>query len=137
MVELAFAIPMALVALTGFLSFVVFINNNLELANATSIAGQYLALSRSTTAAADPCNLLVNAFGQVSPALSQAKTFTIKFGGNPSNPYTGVNCTAASAYMTQSATAQITVTYPCNLSIYGKNLAPSCVLTSQVTEIIQ
>jgi hypothetical protein len=128
---------MALVALTGFLSFVVFINNNLELANATSIAGQYLALSRSTAGAADPCNLMVNAFKQVSPTLYQTTTFTIKFSGNPSNPYTGVNCSAAAAYMTQSATARITVTYPCNLSIYGTNLAPSCVLQSQVTEIIQ
>jgi len=136
LVEMGLMIPAALAMLTGFMAVAVYLNNQLELENATSIAGEYLSLNRGTTLAADPCNAFVTAFKQVSPSLYQTPTYSIKFSGN-ATPYTGVNCTAASSYMTQSATALITVTYPCSLAIYGINLAPSCVLTYQVTEIIQ
>jgi len=137
LVEMGLMIPLALVMLTGFMAVAVYLNNQLELENATGIAGEYLSLNRGTALAADPCNLFVTAFNQVSPTLFQTPTYAIKFSGNPSNPYTGVNCTAASTYMTQSATALITVTYPCSLAIYGVNLVPGCTLTYQVTEIIQ
>jgi hypothetical protein len=29
------------------------------------------------------------------------------------------------------------VTYPCTLLIYGKNLAPSCTLQAETTELVQ
>jgi hypothetical protein len=137
LVEMAFMMPVALVMLTGFLVVAVFLNNQLELENATGIAGEYLSLNRGTGAAADPCNLFVAAFKQVSPSLYLTPTYAITFSGNISNPYTGVSCKAASTYMTQSATALITVTYPCSLAIYGVNLVPGCTLKYQVTEIIQ
>lgn len=135
-VELAMVMPVTLILLTGFLSFAVFINNDLELANATSIAGQYLSLNRGTTGAADPCKTTIQTFAQVAPYLQSTKlSFSFVFNGN-SYP-NATTCTAASAYMVQSATAQITVTYPCSLGIYGVNFAPTCALKSQVTEIIQ
>jgi hypothetical protein len=118
----------------------VYLNNQLELENATSIAGEYLSLNRGTTLAADPCNAFVTAFQQVSPSLYQTPTYSITFtpfNGTASSPYPGVNCTAASSYMTQRTSALITVTYPCSLAIYGINLVPGCTLTYQVTEIIQ
>ena len=134
--EMAMVMPVALLVLTGLLSFATFINNNLELANATSLAGQYLALSRSTTAASDPCNVLYSSFEQVAPCLDPAKlTFQLTFnGGSPNN---GTTCTSAATSMAQGANAQIIVKYPCTLGMYGVNFAPTCSLTSQITEIIQ
>ena len=35
------------------------------------------------------------------------------------------------------APAQVTATYPCNLSVYGISYAPGCTLTAQITEVVQ
>ncbi len=134
-VEMALVMPVTLIVLTGLLSFGTYINNNLELTNATSLAGQYLAESRSITT--DPCSDTYTNIKQVAPALVPASmSFQLVLSGAPT-PYTGTTCASAATYMTQGATAQLTVTYPCSLAIYEVNLAPGCVLTSQITEIIQ
>jgi Flp pilus assembly protein TadG len=134
-VEMALVMPVTLIVLTGLLSFGTYINNNLELTNATSLAGQYLAESRSITT--NPCSDTYTNIQQVAPTLVPASmSFSLVLSGAPA-PYTGTTCSSAAAYMTQGATAQLTVTYPCSLAIYGANLAPGCVLTSQITEIVQ
>jgi Flp pilus assembly protein TadG len=134
--------PIALIVLTGLLSFGVYLNKSLELTNATSLAGQYLAVSRGSTAAnTDPCAVFVSAFQNVAPFL-QASSLSYSFAFTSVSPaftgnYSGTSCTAAVAGMQQGASATINVTYPCSLGIYGIDLAPGCQLQSQVTEIIQ
>ncbi len=134
-VETALVMPVLLVILTFLLSVGVYINKNLELSNATSLAGEYLSLSRSTTPASDPCLLVYNSFIQVAPYLTPANlSFTLTIGGTA---YTGTTCTSAASALTQGASATLNVTYPCTLVQFGKNLLPSCQLISQVTEIIE
>ena len=41
------------------------------------------------------------------------------------------------SFMEPGKQMQITLTYPCSLSIYGKNLVPGCTLTAQVSELEQ
>lgn len=141
MVELALVLPIAMVVFTGMLQFGVYINNSLELQNATSLAAQYLSVNRGTTAAADPCNLTASAFGNVSPYLNSSKvSFSFTFqpqSATSGTIYTGTTCTGAASLLTQGGTAQVSTTYPCSLAIYGINLAPTCNLHAQVTEVIQ
>jgi hypothetical protein len=39
--------------------------------------------------------------------------------------------------MVQGTAAQVIVTYPCSLLVYGKNIIPGCTLKTQTTEEIQ
>lgn len=141
LVELAVMVPVAMVMLTGLLQFGLYINNSLELQNATSLAAQYLSVNRGTTAAADPCSLTAAAFKNVSPYLnSNNVTFSFAFqpqGAASATNYTGTTCTGAASLITQGGTATVQAKYPCSLAIYGQNLAPSCSLQAQVTEVIQ
>jgi len=138
--EFAFVLPVAMTILTFLLSMGAYINNSLELTNATSLSGQYLAASRSTTPAADPCNLVYTSFTQVSPSLvASGLTFKLVIGPTiaTGTTYTGTTCSAAAAAMLPNANAQLTVKYPCSLLSFVGDYLPSCALTSQITEIIQ
>jgi Flp pilus assembly protein TadG len=140
-VELAVVLPVALFVFTGMLQFGLVINKRLELMNATSLAAQYLSVNRGTAAAADPCNLTVTAFKQVSPFLiSSNVSFSFAFqpvGATSATNYSGTTCTGGASVFTQGGTAQVSTTYPCSLAVYGVNLGPSCSLHAQVTEVIQ
>jgi len=139
---MAVALPVALLVFTALLQFGVYMNNSLELENAASLAGEYLSVNRGTAAAADPCNLTVAAFESVAPQLVPASALNFSFvfttASGSSAAYTNkTTCTAGASYLTQGATAQITVTYPCSLALFGVNLAPGCKIAGQVTEVIQ
>jgi hypothetical protein len=43
----------------------------------------------------------------------------------------------APSYLQEKGSATFTVTYPCNLSIYGTNYWSGCTLQAQTTEMIQ
>ena len=67
-------------------------------------------------------------------------TFKLVLNGNT---YTGTSCssssstTGAAGNLVQAKAAQVTVTYPCNLAVYGRNYFPGCTFTAQTTEIVQ
>ena len=142
LVELALMIPMALVVFTGLLQVGLYENNTLELQNATSLAAEYLSVSRQPAGTSwDPCALTVSAFRQVAPFLNTGNvTFTFAFqpkGAASATTYTGTSCPTDNTVVTQQGTAQLQATYPCSLAVYGMNLAPGCTLYAQVTEVIQ
>jgi hypothetical protein len=85
---------------------------------------------------ADPCATTAAAIEHAAPFLAPANiTFTFVLNGNS---YSGATCPAGAANMAQGAAATVTATYPCNLSVFGHNYAPSnCTMTAQTTEIIQ
>jgi Flp pilus assembly protein TadG len=137
--EFAVTLPIALLVFTGLLSFGVYLNKSIELTNSTSLAGQYLSISRSVTT--DPCATFASALQNVSPYLqSSSLSYSFTFSSTTpvfSGSYTGTTCTAGAAGMLQGGSATIQVSYPCSIGIFGLNLAPGCTLISQVTEIIQ
>jgi hypothetical protein len=69
-------------------------------------------------------------------------TFLLTLNGNT---YAGASCSnpgnsttqGAAGNLVQGTGAKVTATYPCNLSVYGVNYAPSCTMTAQTTELIQ
>jgi Flp pilus assembly protein TadG len=135
LLEFAVSLPILLVVVTGILAFGLVLNNYVILTNATDNGARALSISRGQTT--DPCATTVNAVYTAAPILRQSGyTFAITLNGTK---YTGTSCnsSAAVANMVQGAQAQVTVTYPCSLAMYGMNAAPTCMLQAQTTEIIQ
>lgn len=146
-VELALALPFLLIFMTGLFTFGVALNNYLMLTDAVSVSARQLAISRGNTT--NPCTTVTAAFFGVSPLLSPSSLgFQITINGNPVAGASGVwatspSCssssttTGAAANLVQGANAQVYARYPCNLTIYGANFAPTCYLYAQTTEVVQ
>jgi Flp pilus assembly protein TadG len=139
MVEMALALPVLLLVLTGILTFGLAFNNYVLLTEATSIGARTLAISRGATT--DPCATASSAVIAAAPLLSAANlSFTFSLNGTT---YTGTSCssgsstTGAAANLVQGTNAIVTVTYPCSLAVYGANYAPHCSLQAQMTELVQ
>jgi Flp pilus assembly protein TadG len=139
MIEFAMVLPVMLMAMMGIAAFGMAMNNYTSLTNATGVAARQLALSRGNTT--DPCKLAATATYNAAPLLTQSSlVFVTVINGTR---FTGNTCssssttTGAAGDMVQGTTVTFTVTYPCSLSIYGKNYAPSCTLTAQTAELIQ
>jgi Flp pilus assembly protein TadG len=139
MIEMALALPVLLLVLTGILTFGLAFNNYVLLTEATSIGARTLAISRGATT--DPCATASSAVIAAAPLLTPASlSFSFVLNGAS---YTGTSCssgsstTGAAANLVQGANAVVTVTYPCSLAVYGANYAPHCSLQAQMTELIQ
>jgi Flp pilus assembly protein TadG len=139
LLEVALCLPMLLLLVTGIMVFGLAINNYLMLTNATNTGAQTLAVNRAYTS--DPCNTVATAVKAAAPNLVYANmVFTTTMDGVS---YSGTSCasaspsTGAAANLVQGTPAVVNVTYPCNLTVYGKNFAPSCKLTSQTSVVIQ
>jgi Flp pilus assembly protein TadG len=139
LVEFAVVLPMLLVLVTGMFSFGIALNNYLTLTDATSIGARFLATDRGLNL--DPCAASVAIIKGTAFGLNPASlTFTFAINGTT---YPGASCNSASltagaaGSMVQGTAAQVTVTYPCSLGVYGKNYIPGCTLTAQTTELIQ
>ena len=139
LVETAVVLPILLLIITGIFTFGIALNNYIVLTDAVGISARLLAVSRKTTS--DPCAKTVAAFYAAAPNLKTANlSFTFVLNGTT---YTGTSCssssttTGAAGNLQQGVNAQLTVTYPCNLAVYGTNFAPGCTLSAKTTEIVQ
>jgi len=132
LVEIAFMLPVLLTIVMGIFTFGIAVNHYLVLTNSTTVAAQALAISRGQTS--DPCNTAVTAFEAAAPYLTTSNlSFSFAFNGGSLTSET--SCTSQSLVSGQAAEVQ--VTYPCNLTVYGVNLAPNCTLTAETTEAIE
>jgi Flp pilus assembly protein TadG len=141
LVEMALVLPILMLILTGIFSFGIAMANYIQLTEAVDVGGRQLAISRGMTG--DICATAVAAIENAAPSLNPAlMSFTIVLNGDNVGG-TSCNTTAAAADMkaaplaTPPGSAQVTVTYPCNLAVYGRNLLPGCHLVAQTTEMIQ
>ena len=139
LVEFAVVLPVLLLVLTGIFTFGVAMNNYNELTEAVNTGARQLAISRGQTT--DPCATTVAAVYAAAPTLKQSKlAFSFALDGTA---YSGTSCssssttTGAAGNLVEGQAAEVSVTYPCNLAIYGINLAPSCTLQAQTTELVQ
>ena len=139
-IELAFCLPLLLLVVTGILSFGLTFNSYIQLTEATSVGARLLAVSRNQTL--DPCAYAAAAVFKAAPLLNQTSLrFFFVINGDS---YSGSSC-PSSSYTTGAAgsmqqpqgSAQLRVTYPCSLAVFGMNYAPSCSLTASSAESIQ
>jgi len=134
LVEMAVTLPLLMMIMTGIFSFSIAIYQKLQLAEAVSNGGHYLAVDRGD---ADPCKTVANAIYSSAPGLNQnsiSLTFTIN--GVPTGPTCPGASGAANADMVSGGNAEILASYPCALSVYGANFT-SCNLQSDITEVVQ
>jgi Flp pilus assembly protein TadG len=134
LVEMAVTLPLIMLIMTGIFSFSIAIYQKLQLSEAVSNGGHYLAVDRGDT---DPCKTVANAIYAAAPGLasgSMSLSFTINGGSS-----TGPTCTgsAGANNMVSGGTAEILASYPCTLSVYGMNFASNCSLQTQITEVVQ
>jgi len=137
LVELAMALPILMLMLTGIFSFSVALYQKLQLAEALSNGGRVLAAARGE---ADPCSTATAAIYAAAPSLDQ-NSMKLSYTISGVSYSTGTtSCPgpsgAANPNMTAGGSAQIIATYPCNLNIYGLKFA-SCSIGTQITENIQ
>jgi Flp pilus assembly protein TadG len=131
---------------TGIFTFGIALHDYLELTDAVSIGARLLAVSRG---AADPCNAAATAVENAAPFLNwSSPSATITFvlnctagspcGNGNGTSVSGTSCPSSTTTLAKGTGAQVTATYPCNLSVFGHNYAPSsCTMTAQTTELIQ
>jgi Flp pilus assembly protein TadG len=136
LLEFALVAPILLVVVTGIATFGFTLNNYLVMTNAVNTSAQLLAIIRNSPTYTDPCAAAVTAFQNAAPIL-KTSNLTYNFVLNGTAYTNKTTCTAGAANLVQGQSAQITVTYPCNLAVYGANLLPGCTLRVQTTEIIQ
>lgn len=136
-VEFAIALPVLLIVLTGIVALGTTFNQVLQLTYATNNAAQLLSISRGQTT--DPCQTTSQAAYAAAPSLSPSRIkFTISLGGTVvASGAAQPSCNGSESNLVQSNAAQVTATYPCNLSIFGFNPAPNCTLSAQTTAMIQ
>jgi len=140
LVEFAMILPMLLLLTTGVLIFGVAMNNYMQLTNAVSNGARALAISAEITL--DPCATAYTAITSAAPALTPSKmTFSYVLNGTT---YTGTTCSSSSVTsgsagnLASGTSATVTVTYPLNLSVFGKVFSQSnAVLSATSTELVQ
>ena len=138
---MAVCLPILLTIVTGITSFGFAINNYITLTNAVEVGGRQLAILRGNTT--DPCSDVTSTIAAASPLLKSANlNYTITLDGatytSSTTPGTSKSCgTAGAALLTQGKPMTVQVTYPCSLLVFGRNFAPSCTLSAQVTELEQ
>ncbi len=139
LVEFALVLPLLMLVLTGIITFGITLCNYIVLTEAVGVAARQLAISRGQTT--DPCATTSAVVYAAAPTMTKA-SFTFSFTLN-GTAYSGASCSSASTStgaagnLVQGAPAQVVVTYPCSLKVWGTNYASSCTLTAQTTELVQ
>lgn len=136
LVEFAMVLPMMIMVMTGIFYLGVGLAEYIQLTNATDIAAREISVSRGVSSlAADPCNTGTTYFESAAPNLATSNlTFTYTIGGTA---HTGTSCTSlALTSASQGETAEVQVSYPVHLGIYGVGWS-TVTLKSQTSEIIQ
>ena len=136
-VEFAVAVPLLLTLILGVVVFGIAINDDVALTFATDAGAQVLGISRGQTT--DPCATTSAAVYSAAPQLNQSniKLTIVLDGTSVTSSTASPSCSGSQTYLVQSQTAQVTATYPCNLTILGWNPAPNCTLRAQTSVLIQ
>ena len=139
LVEFAMVVPVFLILVIGIFQFAIAYNNWLILTEATSLGGRAVGISRGSTL--DPCSTASTAIIGAAPSLTSSQlTYSLVLNGTT---YAGASCTSSSTTtgsagnLIQGGSALLTVTYPCSLVVYGKNIVPGCTLQAVVKELVQ
>jgi Flp pilus assembly protein TadG len=141
LVEMAFALPIMMLMITGMTGFGILLNNYLVLSHAVDVGARALSVSRgvSTTPCVDAQTAIQNAapsLGTSSLTISFVINGTTYAGSNISGSGSGGCSSSTNTDMSAGNTAVVTGTYPFLLSVYGWT-PTSWTLKAQTAEIIQ
>jgi Flp pilus assembly protein TadG len=134
LVEMAVTLPILFLIMTGIFSFSIALYQKMELAQAVSTGSRFLAVDRGDT---DPCASTATKVYAAAPGLSPSSmTFNFQLTGSNGTTTTYTTPTCSGAVMSTGGSAQLKITYPCTLQVYGVNFA-GCSLSTAVAEVIQ
>jgi Flp pilus assembly protein TadG len=137
LVEMAVTLPLVMLVMTGIFAFSVAIYQKLQLAEAVSNAGHYLATSRGDH---DPCANAVNAIDNGAPGLTASNiSISMSLAGAPlpsSCPGSGTNGPSTTFSTAQGETVQVAAGYTTALPVFGLPFT-SVNLGTQISEVVQ
>ncbi len=137
LVEMAIALPLMMLIMTGIFSFSNALYQKLSLAEGVSVGGRVLAVDRGDT---DPCKTATAAIEAAAPSVNNSNlsiTYTLNGIGQGSGTVTCPGASgAANPNMVSGKNAQIQASYKCSIGIYNLNLG-TCTINEQITEVVQ
>jgi len=129
-VELALTLPVFLAIAIGTLKFGLAMTQYLALNNSAAQGALTFALSRGTST---PYATTTTAITNAAPNLTSGSvTKTLRINGTACT-----TDTACSTALVAGATASVTVSYPCDLTVLGVNFKPSCTLSASAAQMVQ
>jgi Flp pilus assembly protein TadG len=135
---MAFGLPILCMILTGIFCFSIALYQKLQLAEAISVGGRYLAVDRGDT---DPCASAASRIYAAAPGLKPS-SLTLNFTLNGAS--SGASCPGsagnANGNMVSGSNAQIDASYPCTLKFFnafGTSNSSACTIKASVVEVIQ
>ncbi len=131
-VEFALIAPVLFLLVVGIAQFGIALNNYVLLTDAVGTGARQLSVSRGTsTPRSSTVTMLQNA---ATGLVTGSITITTKVNGTAC-----ADDSACSTALTSAAgqAATVTATYPCDLNVFGINFAPSCSLSSTMSERIE
>jgi Flp pilus assembly protein TadG len=149
LIEFALCLPPLLLLMTGIFAFGIAVANYVQLTNASSVGAMQLSTLRQNLAPPyDPCATVVSAIQASAPLLTPGSMkflFVLNGVNFPSSgtPTANASCTSSSQStgamgdLVEGDPVSVTVTYPCNLTVYKANNFPSCILTAKASELVQ
>jgi Flp pilus assembly protein TadG len=132
-VEFSLLAPVLLLLILGIAQFGLTLNQYIMLWNGVSWGATQFAISGG--ASSTPYTTTVNVIEESAPTL-KAADLTITTTVN------GTACTSDAACQAALETnagnpAEVSATYPCNLTVMGIDFFPSCTLTARITQLVQ
>ena len=144
MVEMALALPLMMLLLTGIVSLGLALSSYLTLSHAVDVGARNLALSRGSSST-NPCADAVALIQGAAPSLNASNvSYTFQIGSDTftgkSNGFSGTGSTSCSVLgvsdMVAGSTASVTANYPYQLMIiFWKSQTLN--LTAATSEVIQ
>ncbi len=132
LVEMAVMLPLIMLIMTGIFSFSTALYQKLQLAEAVSSIGHYLATARGD---ADPCATAISSLKNAAPGLDSTK-MTVTLTQNSTDLPTSCPTTPTSSTLSAGSMITVKAYYPTGLALYGSNYA-SINLGSQISEVVQ
>jgi len=131
-IEFAFVAPLLCLLMMGMAQFGITLNNYVSLTSAVGSGARNLALSRGASTPYTSTTSLINS---AAVNLTTASlTITIRVNGTACS--TDTTCSTALT-AAQGLTSSVSATYPCNLTVMGRDYAPGCTLSSSTSERIE
>jgi Flp pilus assembly protein TadG len=129
-VEFAVVSPVLMLFLIGAIKFGLAVGQHVMLTHAAANAASTFSLSRGIST---PYTMAVSAITSAAPALKvTAIGKVIKVNGT-----TCATDAACGALLSAGASAQVQVTYACDLSVMGVDFRPNCILTASSSQMVQ
>ena len=130
--EFGLIAPVLFMLVLGILQFGIVLNNYVALTDSVRVGARVLAASRSSTT---PWSAATNAVYGSAPNLVKASiSLTASVNGTACSADS--SCQTALTGATGTA-AFLKATYPCDLTVFGVNYAPTCTLTAATTERVE